>query len=135
MDFKKSLGDDFELYFGILYSVTSLPNLIFPLIGWYFNVRCGIAFMYVIYAALIMIGQLVLTLGCQYRSILPMIIGRMIFGMGFQMIHICKNQMLIAWFYKSELGFAFSIPQMTVDLTKFGCFFICPIILKTVNLN
>ena len=132
MDFK-FLGDEFEVYFGILYSIVSLPNLVFPFIGWMLNVRFGIALMYVIYAAFIMIGQLVLALGFQYRCIMPMILGRMIFGLGFQMMSICRNQMLIHWFYKGEVGICFGIAQMIVDLTKFSCFYINPLILNSVN--
>lgn len=80
-----------------------------------------------------MFGQLILSLGCQYRSIVPMIIGRGIYGLGFQMINICKNQLLISWFDKKEVGLAFSLGQMVIDITKLMCFYITPQLLNQVR--
>lgn len=128
----KFLGEDFEFYFGILYSVTSLPNIIMPFFGWMLNARLGIPFMYVIYGSFIMIGQFILCLGCQYRSIFVMIIGRTIFGLGYQLLCTCKNQMLMHWFFKNDVSFPFGLCQGVIDFSKFMCFYLSPRIVKTV---
>jgi len=132
MEFK-FLGEEFELYFGLLYSVVSLPNLIMPFFGWMLNVRFGLPLMYGIYGSFIMIGQFILSMGCHYRSIVPMIIGRFIFGLGFQLVCTCKNQMLMHWFYKREVALPFSICQMVIDIAKFLSFYISPRILSNVK--
>lgn len=128
------LGEDFELYFGILYSVVSLPNLVMPFIGWMLNVRFGLPLMYVLYGSTIMIGQFFIAIGCQYRSIITMIIGRAIFGLGYQLVCNCKNIFILNWFFKSDVAFPFSICQCVIDLTKFMCFYLSPRIAKFVNI-
>lgn len=112
--------------------MVSLPNLIMPIFGWLLNVRFGFQLMYVFYGSFIMFGQLILSLGCYYRAIIPMIIGRTIYGCGFQMVNTCKNQMIMHWFYKGEVALPFSICQMVIDFMKFSCFYITPRILNTV---
>ena len=60
-----------------------------------------------------------------------MIIGRGIYGLGYQMVCICKNIFLTHWFFKSDVSLPFSLCQCTIDITKFICFYFSP---KIINI-
>jgi len=127
------LGNHYEIYFGILYSVVALPNFIVPYFGSFLNIKLGLRFMYIINGSFIMIGQFFVSLGVTYKSINTLIIGRFLFGLGYQTTVMCKNQMIIKWFLKSEVSLPMSITLCITDLSKFLCFLISPRVITFVN--
>jgi MFS family permease len=111
------LGNNFEYYFGLLYSLYSLPNIILPFIGGLLVMKYGIRKMYMVFGGFIMIGQLVFALGCQHSSIGVMLLGRIIFGFGGECLNICQNAMIVKWFYKSEIALPLGL---TISVSRLG---------------
>jgi hypothetical protein len=89
--------------------------------------------MYVINGSFLVIGQFIVCMGVTYKSIITMIFGRLIFGIGFQTTIMCKTMMIIRWFLKSHLSVPMSVTLAISDLSKFLCFLISPRIIKFVN--
>ena len=127
------LGEKYEMYFGLLYSAVALPNLIVPFIGSLLNIKLGLRFMFMINGSFIMIGQFIVFIGISNKSIITMITGRFIYGLGYQNTVICKNQMIIKWFFSHELSIPITITLSLSDLSKFFCFFVSPRVISFVN--
>jgi len=110
------LGENFEYYFGLLYSLYSMPNIVLPFFGGILIMKYGIRTMYMVFGVLILIGQFIFSIGCQYYSMNIMLLGRIIFGLGGECINICQNAMIVKWFFKSELalplGLALSVSRL-----------------------
>lgn len=100
-----------------MFSVYSLPNIILPILGGLLALKYGLRFMYILYAVLIAIGQLVFTVGCSYGSLYTMLIGRVIIGFGGECIGNCNSAMLVKWFSKSEVGFPLGV---TISFVRLG---------------
>jgi len=112
-----NLSENFEYYFGLLYSLYSLPNIILPFIGGILVMQYGIRTMYVIFGLFILLGQFVFALGCQNYSMNAMLIGRVIFGLGGECINICQNAMIVKWFFKSEIALPLGL---TISVSRLG---------------
>ncbi len=115
--FYLKLNDSFEYYFGLLYSVYSMPNIILPFIGGYMVMKLGVRSTYLLFSALVMIGQLICAIGCQYTSINIMLLGRMIFGLGGECLNICQNAIIVKWFSSSQLALPMAL---TISVSRFG---------------
>jgi nitrate/nitrite transporter NarK len=115
--FSQKLGNSFEYYFGLLYSLYSLPNIIIPFIGGILVMRFGIRSMYVVFELLIVIGQFIFALGCQSTSMQTMLLGRIIFGLGGESLNICQNAMIVKWFFKSQIALPLGL---TISVSRIG---------------
>jgi len=73
--FNNELGEHFEYYFNLLYSLVIFPNIFLPFIGGLLIMKCGLRTMYLIYMIFLIIGQLIFAIGCHYKSIIFMLIG------------------------------------------------------------
>jgi MFS family permease len=100
----KHLGNEFEYYFNLMYAVYSFPNIILPFIGGILITKYGSSIIYLIFALLILIGQIVFSYGIFYNSIYTVLIGRFIFGLGGECLGLHQNSMIVKWFPKSKLG-------------------------------
>ena len=89
--------------------------------------------MYVLNGLSIVLGQLLVSIGVSKKSWRFMIAGRFLFGLGYQTTVMCKNQMIIKWFLKSEVSLPMSITLCITDLSKFLCFLISPRVITFVN--
>lgn len=112
-----SLGNNFEYYFNLLYSLYSIPNTILPFIGGIFITKYGNRLMYIIFGSCIMLGQLIFAFGCYKDYMSIMLIGRIIFGLGGECINVCQSAMIIKWFYKSELALPLGL---TLSVSRMG---------------
>ena len=115
--FYLKLNDSFEYYFGLLYSVYSMPNIILPFIGGYMVMKLGVRSTYLLFSALVMLGQLICAMGCQHTSINIMLLGRMIFGLGGECLNICQNAIIVKWFSSSQLALPMAL---TISVSRFG---------------
>jgi MFS family permease len=115
--FASEIKDSFEFYFGLLYSVYSMPNIILPFIGGYMVMKFGVRSTYILFAGLVMLGQFICALGCQYSSMSIMLVGRVVFGLGGECLNICQNAILVKWFAKSELALPMGL---TISVSRFG---------------
>lgn len=101
--------NNFEYYFSLLYSVYNIPNIILPLIGGILMIKFGMNILFVLIGLFLIIGQFLFALGCSYKTIHLMLVGRVFFGFGGEIINLIQNCMMMKWFKKSELSFPFGI--------------------------
>lgn len=73
--------------------------------------------MYIVFGALISVGQFIFSLGCQANSMQTMLFGRIIFGLGGESLNICQNAMIVKWFFKSEIALPLGL---TISVSRLG---------------
>ena len=110
--------NSFEFYFNLLYSLYSLPNIILPFIFGVLIMKYGVRLMYIVLSILLILGQVIFTIGCQSNSMITMLFGRIIFGFGGESLNITQNVMLIKWFYNSELSLPLGFALIFVYIMK-----------------
>lgn len=98
-------GENFEYYFSMMYAVYALPNIIMPFIGGVIISRLGGLKMYFILSTIVLIGQIIFTIGVVKNSMFLIITGRFFFGLGGECLGLPQNSMIVKWFPKSGLGF------------------------------
>ena len=113
------LGDNFEYYFNFLYSIYSFVNIFIPFIGGNLIKIYGNKNMFLVFALIIVIGQLIVYLGCKYNSIYTMLVGRVIFGLGGENLNVSQMTCVVEWFYKSESSFPMGL---TITISRMGSF-------------
>lgn len=119
--FKSQLSPkQFEYFFNLLYSLYSFPNIFLPFFGGILITIFGIRKMYLILGFLIILGQLIFSLGASLNNFIVMIIGRVVFGLGGETINICQTTILVKWFYKNELSFPLGL---TLTVSRLGSAF------------
>ena len=128
-----SLNKSFEYYFNLLYSIYSFPNIFLPFFAGVLVTIFGNRIMYLFFGICIMFGHFITCLGCQYRSMTMMLIGRIVFGIGGESINVCQSAMIVKWFYQSSialpLGLGITISRLGSVLND--C--ISPLIAKNAN--
>ena len=113
------LGENFEYYYNLLYSIYSIVNIFIPFIGGYLIKIYGNKSMFLVFAIIIVLGQLIVYLGCQNNSIYTMLIGRVIFGLGGDNLNVSQMTCVVEWFYKSENSFPMGL---TLTISRVGSF-------------
>jgi MFS family permease len=93
-----------------LYSVYSYPNVILALFGGYIidnylGVRTGT----MLFCILIILGQIIFSLGLQFRIYGVCLAGRLIFGLGGESLTVGQNYYTNMWFEGKDLAFVFGI--------------------------
>jgi len=116
--------------FANLYSWYSWPNVILPIIGGFLMDRVfGIRLGTMLFAFIIIIGQLVFSLGGFLDRLWVMEIGRFVFGIGGESLAVAQNTYAVSWFKGKELnmvfGFQLSIARVgsTVNFLAMGPLF------------
>ena len=113
------LGENFEYYYNLLYSIYSIVNIFVPFIGGAFIKIYGNKNMFLVFGIIIVIGQFIVYLGCKNNSIFTMLIGRVIFGLGGENINVSQMACVVEWFYKSENSFPMGL---TLTISRVGSF-------------
>jgi len=108
---------DFAFWFNMFYTVYSVPNIVLPFFGGYFVDKLGVRFMLVLFAALILLGQIIVALSTQIRSLPLMLVGRFIFGLGGESLCVGQSALLAAWFKDKELALALGI---SMSISRLG---------------
>lgn len=102
-------GENFELYFNLLFSVYSFPNIILPFIGGSLVDRWGAAYCLMLFAAFCWLGQVGFAIGGSCRSWTLMLIGRTVYGLGGESMCAAYSTLLSQWFLGGELALSFGI--------------------------
>jgi len=110
-------ASEFKYLFNLLYSVYSLPNIAIPFLGGLFIVKMGYRQMFIAFGFLILVGQLIFSLCCSFKSIYGMIFGRFIFGLGGEAINATQATLIVNWFDTNELSFALGL---ALSFLRFG---------------
>jgi nitrate/nitrite transporter NarK len=92
--------------FDWFYSVYSLPNIILPLFGGLIIDRLSLRLSLVLFSALPVLGQAIVTIGAMKTNYAIMLVGRVVFGLGGECIKISQSAMAAKWFGKKDLAFA-----------------------------
>lgn len=95
--------DYFE--FDLLYSVYSIPNVILPIVGGCLLKILGVRLGIIIFAFLVLQGQVVFSLGVFWKDYYSMIIGRVIYALGAESLYIAQLALAVQLFSKQELTF------------------------------
>eukprot|EP01031_Cornospumella_fuschlensis_P028549 gene28549-34461_t len=111
---------DYEIKFGLLYTLYAAPNVILPFFGGYLVDSIGVRMTLLLFCSLISVGQLVFTLGLQAKSWPIIFLGRLIFGFGGESFTVANSALLSEWFKGRELAFAFGV---NLAISKLGSVF------------
>ena len=130
----------------LLYSIYSLPNIIFSPVTGYVIEKLGCNKSAVLYTALVFFGQLIIYYGIENRSYFYVILGRGIYGIGGEGLTILQLTINELWFYGNFLSMSVAWCDMvavgglfagnylnpelfthtrTLKLTFFICSFLC----------
>ena len=93
-----STPKNFEFFFSLLYSVYSVPNLVLPFFGGYFVDRFGVRICLSWFVFLILLGQVIFTLGLCFKSWGLMFWGRILYGLGGESLGVANSAILSSWF-------------------------------------
>jgi MFS family permease len=102
---------------GLLQGIYSLPNIIMVLIGGLIIDRIGTKKANLIFAVLCMLGALITAMS---SSLVPMAIGRLVFGLGAESMIVGVTTTLARWFKGKELSFAFGLNLTIARLGSFA---------------
>lgn len=108
---------DFDLYFNLLYTVYSIPNVVLPFFGGYFVDWFGARWMNVIFSSFITLGQLVFAFGDHIESFPVMLTGRVLFGFGGESLSVGCSTIIADWFIGRELAFALGV---NISIARIG---------------
>ncbi|KAF0698572.1 Aste57867_10802 [Aphanomyces stellatus] len=100
---------DYEMYFNLLYSVYSVPNIVLPLFGGVLTDKLGPRWVLFGVTSLMLLGQFIFALGNSLESFSVMLVrfaGRVVFGFGGETVSVAQASLLALWFPSSELAFA-----------------------------
>jgi MFS family permease len=112
--------EDFEIYFSLLYTLYSIPNIILPFFGGYFVDRLGVRLCLLVFACAITIGQIIFAFGVSIKSWPVMFLGRIVFGFGGESLGVGNSALLSQWFMGKELAFAFGL---NLSIARLGSVF------------
>jgi len=94
--------------FANLYSWYSWPNVVLPIIGGFLMDRVfGIRLGTMLFAFIIILGQIVFSLGGFLDRLWVMEVGRFIFGIGGESLAVAQNTYAVSWFKGKELNMVF----------------------------
>ena len=91
--------------FDMLYSVYSIPNIILPLLGGCFTKIVGVRLALIIFAYLVLQGQMIFGFGVYWGDYTCMIIGRVIYAVGAENLYLAQLTMAVQSSSSKELTF------------------------------
>jgi len=123
------------LTFNLLYSIYSLPNILFPLFGGILVDYLGVKTVLVSCSILVVTGQSLFTIGVTHKSFNLALIGRGLFGCGGENLDLAQTIIVLRWFTGKELAFAFGLTSMSSLMGSVINDNIEPILVNTYGLN
>lgn len=99
----------FSVYFNLLYSVYSIPNIILPFFGGKIVDSLGAHTSTLLFAALTLVGQILFAFGASAKSWGLMLLGRVVYGLGGESISVATSTLNNEWFQGKELALSFGI--------------------------
>ena len=122
---------------GYLYAVQSIPNYIGVPLGTTLKAKMGLGFGTLMFASLNFLGTIVFLFGIKTGSFKMLLLGRAFFGLGFDNMMNCQNEMASLWFKGKFLSMALGLNQfMAVTGIASSTFFLPRVFLSSgKNLN
>lgn len=126
---------NYEIYYSLLYTLYSIPNIVLPFFGGYFVDRLGVRLCLLVFASLITTGQIIFAFGVSIKSWPVMFLGRIVFGFGGESLGVGNSALLSQWFMGKELAFAFGL---NLSVARLGSVFnnlLSPVLASGVGLQ
>ncbi|KAA0149590.1 hypothetical protein FNF27_01401 [Cafeteria roenbergensis] len=102
-------GSTFDESYALLYTVYSIPNTVLPLLGGAMTDRLSPRVMLVALSVTQFAGQCIFAIGTGLRSWDTMLGGRVVFGLGGEVLTVVNSFLVSRWFAGAELGTALAI--------------------------
>jgi MFS family permease len=112
--------------YSLMYTMYSLPNLVFPLFGGCLMDKFGSDVMLIVSSILAAIGPVITWYGACDQSFYTMVFGRFIFGPGSEMLLVMQYVNLSKWFSDSEYSKAVGFCQAFGTIISLSNGFITP---------
>eukprot|EP01016_Furgasonia_blochmanni_P025007 TRINITY_DN26998_c0_g1_i1.p1 TRINITY_DN26998_c0_g1~~TRINITY_DN26998_c0_g1_i1.p1 ORF type:complete len:560 (-),score=183.62 TRINITY_DN26998_c0_g1_i1:466-2052(-) len=109
---------DFE--YSLLFTVPSLPNMILPFFGGFLVDAFGLRASLYSFISILMIGQSIVTAACFSLNFKWLLIGRFIYGVASECVHVAVYSVIASWFLGRELAVALAIK---ISFGRFGSSF------------
>ena len=94
----------------LLYSIYSWPNCILAFFGGFLLDKVtGVRRGALLFCGLVALGQLIFSLGCQYKIFYLAFFGRFVFGLGGESLTVAQNTFTVRWFDGKRLALAFGL--------------------------
>lgn len=90
--------------FNLLYAVYSFPNVIIPFIGGTLIDKFGARIVFILTCLFCVLGQFVFSVAGLYNMFLLMLVGRVIFGIGGEVLQGAQSTIISNWFKPHELS-------------------------------
>lgn len=90
-----------EAQFNLLYSLYAFPNVIVPLIGGMLIDKVGARLVMIVTCSICVLGQAVYSFGGLQNMFTIMLLGRIVFGIGGEVLHAAQNTLISNWFKAS----------------------------------
>jgi len=129
---KSNLNISSELY-SMLYSSWALPSILSPVFGGYLIDRLGARKTLVMFSIFVTIGQFVYSYGGFALSFPLMIVGRMIYALGTDPLHVVQIVLINKWFKGKELALAISLSGATFGVGRALNSSLVPILYEATN--
>lgn len=115
--FGASAGMDFEVFFGLTYSLYSFPNMILPFFGGFLTSRFGAAYTTLGFTVIVLLGQVLTTFGIYLKLKWLVLFGRTFFGLGGESLCVSTSALVAEWFLGANVALAMG---MALSLSRLG---------------
>lgn len=88
----------------MLYALYAFPNVVIPLLGGIMIDRIGARWVMIIAASFCVLGHAIFGFGGYQNTFTIMLAGRVVFGIGGEVLHASQNTLISHWFKASELS-------------------------------
>lgn len=88
----------------MLYALYAFPNVVIPLIGGIIIDKYGARIALMLSAMFCVLGQIIWGFGGYENTFFVMLMGRVVFGIGGEVLHASQNTLISNWFKASELS-------------------------------
>ncbi|KAL7535563.1 hypothetical protein ACHAXR_006570 [Thalassiosira sp. AJA248-18] len=102
-------SSNYETKFNLLYTVYSIPNVILPLFGGNVVDTHGAPLCLTLFASMVCLGAVLLSIGVANKAWEVMYIGRFVFGLGAESLCVAQSTIISDWFEGREVAFAMGI--------------------------
>ncbi|KAI5181248.1 hypothetical protein NEOKW01_1467 [Nematocida sp. AWRm80] len=128
-ELERVFGEGYASYHSFLYSAYALPNLLLPIL--FSSAVNGSSSRKMLYTySLIVVGQMIVTIGAFLKAFEWMVAGRFIIGLGGESFSVAQNKMLSTLFKSNEHGRVFGI---SIAIGRLGSIFSYLLINKLIS--
>eukprot|EP00696_Hemimastix_kukwesjijk_P019766 gnl/Hemi2/9139_TR3176_c1_g1_i1.p1 gnl/Hemi2/9139_TR3176_c1_g1~~gnl/Hemi2/9139_TR3176_c1_g1_i1.p1 ORF type:complete len:496 (-),score=189.90 gnl/Hemi2/9139_TR3176_c1_g1_i1:279-1766(-) len=117
-DIPGSISKSLQQWFGpsyttadnnLLYSVYSWPNTVLAFFGGFLTDWMGVRMGAFLFCSLVMLGQLIFSIGVQSKTFWLCVAGRFVFGLGGESLTVAQNTFAVRWFDGPRLAMVFGL--------------------------